>query len=101
MKIDIIKIFWKEKRVINVIYFVLFFLLINVLVGVWNEISSGNWFLKINELVIIYFIKCFKMLDRKFVLYIKCNCMIIVKFVYVYVFYVVLINLKEWIYIVV
>lgn len=92
MKIDIIKIFLKEKRFINVIYFVLFFfVLLNVLVGIWNEISSGNWILKINELVIRYFIKCFKMLDRKFVLYIKCNCMIIVKFVYVYVyvFYVV------------
>lgn len=90
MKIDIIKNFLKEKRVINVIYFVLFFfVLLNVLVGIWNEISSGDWILKINELVIRYFIKWFKIIYIKFVLYNKCNCMIIVKFVYVYVFYVV------------
>lgn len=89
MKTDTIKTSWKEKRVINATHLVLSFLLTNALAGVWNETSSGNRSLKINESVIIYFIKCFKMSDRKPVLYTKRNCMTIVKPVYVHVLHVV------------
>lgn len=90
MKTDTIKNSLKEKRVINATHLVLsFFVLSNALAGIWNETSSGNWSLKINESVIRYFIKCFKMLDRKPVLYTKRNCMTIVKPVYVHVLHVV------------
>lgn len=65
------------------------FCVIKCLAGVWNETSSGNRTLKINESVIRYFIKCFKTLDRKPVLYTKRNCMTIVKPVYVHVLHVV------------
>lgn len=90
MKTDTVKNSLKEKRVINATNLVLsFFVLSNALAGIWNETSSGDRTLKINESVIRYFIKWFKIIYIKPVLYNKRNCMTIVKPVYVHVLHVV------------